>query len=91
MVTQPWLTNLSLLIDYDIRIYKIQDAVIEILFNEKIIDRKVYYFLKNNTEENKRNYSVNVMKNPDIQNLVMNIIKDANSKFSAGSGVMPIS
>lgn len=87
MVTQPWLTNLSLLVDYDIRIYKIQDAVIEILFNEKIIDRKVYYFLKNNTEEIKINYSVNVMKNPSIQNLVLNIVKDANSKFLAVNNI----
>ena len=83
MVTQPYLTNLSLLVDYDIRFYKIRDAVIEILFNEKIIDRKVYYFLKNNTEEIKRNYSENVLKDPNIQALVYNIIKDANSKFLA--------
>src|SRR5574344_805627 len=87
MVTQPYLTNLSLLVDYDIRIYKIRDAVIEILFNEKIIDRKVYYFLKNNTEEIKRNYSENVLKDPNIQALVYNIIKDANSKFLAVNNI----
>lgn len=87
MVTQPYLTNLSLLVDYDIRIYTIHDAVLEILFNEKIIDRKVYYFLKNNTEEIKRNYSENVLKNPNIQTLVYNIIKDANSKFLAVNNI----
>ena len=87
MVTQPYLTNLSLLVDYDIRIYKIRDAVLEVLFNEKIIDRKVYYFLKNNTEEIKRNYSENVLKEPNIQALVYNIIKDANSKFLAVNNI----
>lgn len=87
MVTQPYLTNLSLLVDYDIRFYKIRDAVIEILFNEKIIDRKVYYFLKNNTEEIKRNYSENVLKEPNIQALVYNIIKDSNSKFLAVNNI----
>lgn len=87
MVTQPYLTNLSLLVDHDIRFYKIRDAVIEILFNEKIIDRKVYYFLKNNTEEIKRNYSENVLKEPNIQALVYNIIKDANSKFLAVNNI----
>lgn len=87
MVTQPYLTNLSLLVDHDIRFYKIRDVVIEILFNEKIIDRKVYYFLKNNTEEIKRNYSENVLKEPNIQALVYNIIKDANSKFLAVNNI----
>ena len=87
MVTQPYLTNLSLLVDYDIRFYNIRDAVIEILFNEKIIDRKVYYFLKNNTEEIKRNYSENVLKDPNIQALVCNIIKDTNSKFLAVNNI----
>ena len=87
MVTQLYLTNLSLLVDYDIRFYKIRDAVIEILFNEKIIDRKVYYFLKNNTEEIKRNYSENVLKDPNIQALVYNIIKDTNSKFLAVNNI----
>lgn len=87
MVTQPYLTNLSLLVDHDIRFYRIRDAVIEILFNEKIIDRKVYYFLKNNTEEIKRNYSENVLKEPNIQALVYNIIKDTNSKFLAVNNI----
>lgn len=81
MVSQQFLSEISLLIDNDIRIYSIENSIIEILFYEKIIDRSVYYFLKFSKENVKNLYIKNILKNKDYNFIINNKIKYLNNKF----------
>lgn len=78
---QPFITDLSLLIDYDIRVFKIKDAVIEILMQKEIISRSAYYFLKVTNEDTRSLFISGVLKNKNLNKLISNQIKETNNQF----------
>lgn len=87
---QPFVTDLALLIDYDIRVYKIKDPVIEILYQNKIISQKAYYYLKTSKENIRKSFILDALKNQKIKTLMNNIIKDTNNRFLIINGIKDI-
>ena len=85
---QPFITDASLLIDYDIMSYRMMTPEIEILRQNKIISPSTYYFLKTSNSDIYNSFISDIYTNRTLRSLVINAIKDTNNKFLVANNIL---